>query len=486
MRFVKMHSVGNDFVILDAFDPEVRAALPAPAELGATAKAMCDRHFGIGADGVLILEPAIDTSADARMTIVNADGSLGAMCANGLRAAARLLTERNRVDATRPVRIGIHDRIVPLTITRTETGAFAWAEADMGSPILDLAQIPVERAHLDAPPVAGSSTIRVMGIDLAAVSMGNPHAIVITEHPEADMRRLGSALENHPAFPQRTNVHFMHIRARDAAMLFSWERGVGHTLGCGSGACAAMVAGNLLGVLDARASMVAPGGTLSVRFDRSANRVFLTGGASTVFEGEWASAPVAYSKRSHARPSTPDTFPELRTERLVLRQTTWNDASTHRSIVSSREVAECVASVPHPYPPGEEHGFLSRVTRWREEKRGVGFAITVASTGDLIGSVGVRFDSDDSGELGYLLGVDHWGKGYATEASRAVIEFSFRTLGLATLTAGHYARNPASGKVLRKCGFVQVGEEICPCTARQSRETSIEYALTRDQWMSRR
>lgn len=486
MRFVKMHSVGNDFVILDAFEPEVRAALPAPADLGATAKAMCDRHLGIGADGVLILEPSGDAGTDALMTIVNADGSMGAMCANGLRAAARLLTERDRIDATRPVRIRIHDRIVPLTITRAKSGAFAWAEADMGSPILDLAKIPVDSAHLDAPPVAGSPTIRVMGIDLVPVSMGNPHAIVISEDPERDMRRLGSTLENHPAFPERTNVHFMRIRSREAAMLFSWERGVGHTLGCGSGACAAMVAGTLLGVLNPQASMIAPGGTLSVRFDRSANRLFLTGGASTVFEGEWASAPVAYSKRSHARPSTPDAIPELRTERLVLRQTTWDDASAHRAIVSPLAVAECVASVPHPYPPGEEHAFLSRITRWRDEKRGVGFAITLATTSELIGSVGVRFDSDDSGELGYLLGPDHWGKGYATEASRAVIDFCFQTLGLTTITAGHYQRNPASGNVLRKLGFVHIGEEICPCTARQSRETSLEYALARADWASRR
>lgn len=492
MRFTKMHSVGNDYVVLDAFDAETRAAMPGPDDLGPWCRAACDRHFGIGADGVLILEPPAPPAhehADARMTIVNADGSLGAMCANGLRAAAKLLLDRARIATPdgRTVRIAIHDRTVTLTVTRSDTGAFAYAEADMGSPVLELARIPVDPANLDHPPAAHDPALRVLGIRFVPVSMGNPHIVVPSDNPEADMRRLGALLETHPAFPHRTNVHFLQPHARDAAMLCSWERGVGHTLACGSGACAAIVAASLLDLLDPDASFIVPGGVLRARYDRLRARVFLAGTAATVFEGEWPGPPLAYAPRTARCDLVPLPLPTLRTARLVLRPFDWNDGPAIRAMLSEREVAIGIASAPHPYPPGEEHRSLARMLGAREDRRALGFAITLADTGEVVGSAGLRFDTPRCAELGYMLARPHWRRGYATEATRALLDFAFTTVGLDSVFAGHYDRNPASGRVLEKCGFVRADhDEVCPCVGTGRRERSIRYDLSREAWRGAR
>jgi len=481
MRFMKMHSVGNDFVLLDRFDASVRDQISEDDFVRDSSRVMCDRHFGIGADGVLILTPPKDPStADAHMIIVNSDGSLGAMCANGLRCAAKLLLERGHVAHTpgRPVRIAIHDRIVPLTITLNDEGRFAWAEADMGPPEIHLDRIPVDSSHLDEPMRPGNPMIRVMGIPLIAVSMGNPHVIIPSSAPETDMKRLGFVLEKHAAFPNRTNVHFLQILAPEAAAMFSWERGVGHTLACGSGACAAVVAGNLLGVLTEEASIVMPGGVVRARYERARNRVFLTGTAASVYEGEWPGAPVAYVKPSVPCASMTLPPPILRSTRLVLRAVSWTDAPAMRAIAAARECAEGVASIPHPYPPGEEHKVLERQTRLLSERKAAVFGITASDTGAFLGSIGLRFDSPTSAEVGYIIGHPHWNKGIATEALNAVLSYAFRDLKLDRVTAGHFARNPASGRVLEKCGFVRFATEVNPCTARQTRETSIMYEMT--------
>ncbi len=486
MRFVKMHSVGNDFVILDGFDAAVRAEIPEIEFLRDSARVMCDRHFGIGADGVLVLTPPKDpATADAHMTVVNSDGSLGAMCANGLRCAAKLLIERGHVHhgAGRPVRIAIHDRVVPVTVTLNDNGQFAWAEADMGPPEIQLDKVPVDISRLDEPMRPGNPMIRAMGIPLIAVSMGNPHAIVPSSTPEADMKRLGSALENHAAFPKRTNVHFLQILAPEAAAMFSWERGVGHTLACGSGACAAIVAGNLLGVLTQEASIIMPGGVVRARYDRAKNRVFLTGTAASVYEGEWAGAPIAYVKPSVPCPAIKLPLPTLRSERLSLRAISWTDAGGLRALASVRECAQGVASIPHPYPPGEEHRVLERQTRLMAERRAAVFGITLGTTGEYVGSIGLRFETPASAEVGYMIAHPHWNKGVATEALKAVLTYAFRELKLDRVTAGHFARNPASGRVLVKGGLVRFAEEVCPCTALQAQELSIMYELTRAMYL---
>jgi diaminopimelate epimerase len=488
MRFVKMQSVGNDYIVLDAFDPEVRAAIPAPDAIAHWARSACDRRFGIGADGILILEPPADPArADAHMTIVNADGSLGAMCANGLRAAAKLLLDRARITLApdSAIRIAIHDRVIPLTITRTDAGAFAWAEADMGPPTLDPADIPINTDALDAPPRTGDPTLSAMGVRFVPVAFGNPHAVVLSDNPEADMRRLGPALEIHPAFPKRANIHFLRILAPDAASLFSWERGVGHTLACGSGACAAIVAANLLNVLGPDASMLVPGGVLRTRFDRARNRVYLSGIAATVFEADWSGPPLVYAPRIAQCPSVKLPLPTLRTDRLTLRAIDRSDAPAIRAMMSVREVAVGVASAPHPYPPGEEHRTLDRLLRAREERRGVVFAITTTASPELIGSIGLRFDSPTTAEIGYMLARPHWNRGYATEALVAILNYAFDDLALDVVFAGHFERNPASGRVLEKCGFTRAGEETCPCIGTQLVEHALRYDLPRQAHLTR-
>ena len=285
MRFTKMQSVGNDYVVLDAFQSNNLPPTPAIAE---HAPAICDRHCGIGADGIVLLRPT-DSAAHADMTIINADGSDGTMCGNGLRCAAKLLVDRAhaRPDTHNRVIIRIAGRLVTANVHLDHRARVEAATVDMGPPTLDTARIPLDTAALAPPNPDRPHVYSLDSTDFVPVAVGNPHAVVFTGMPDKLLFRLGPAWETHPAFPDRTNVQLLNVISQDEAVLLSWERGVGHTLGCGTGACAAAVAAHLTGRLSRNPVIRMPGGEVVIRWDEASNHVFMTGPAAEVFRGDW-------------------------------------------------------------------------------------------------------------------------------------------------------------------------------------------------------
>jgi diaminopimelate epimerase len=276
MEFHKMHGLGNDFVLIDRLHN--RDALPT-SFWARLAVQMCDRHFGIGADGILVALPA--TTEDLQMRIFNADGSEAEMCGNGIRCLARYA--RDRGIGGDPLRVDTGAGLLTLTFP----GAPNEVRVDMGPPRFAPDEIPIlasgERV-VDFPLAVAGRRVAV-----TAVSMGNPHAVVFmdeTEWVDLPLAEIGPAVEHHAAFPQRTNFHAVLVRAPHQATVRVWERGAGPTLACGTGACAVAVAGILRGVLTSPVDVELPGGTLRIEWTPG-SPVYMTGSAEYVFEGRW-------------------------------------------------------------------------------------------------------------------------------------------------------------------------------------------------------
>ena len=270
MRFTKMQGIGNDFILLDGFEH----GIPNPEEL---APRLCDRHFGIGADGLILALPS--KLADARMRVINSDGTEAEMCGNGLRCLGKFLYETGLCRKT-PMRVETLAGLLTLALEIGDDGAVRRVTVDMGAPTFDPALIPV---------AAGSNavTLEVAGHSLRffCVGMGNPHAVTFDLFPDdATFAALGPLLERHPIFPRRCNIEFCRPDA-DGAQVRVWERGDGPTLGCGTGACAVLAAGARQGLLPRRARIRLPGGALVVRWDDDGH-LFMTGPAEAVFNGE--------------------------------------------------------------------------------------------------------------------------------------------------------------------------------------------------------
>ena len=283
--FWKMHGAGNDFVVVqtDARD------MP-DAEWGALAVRVCDRHLGIGADGLILVQPS--RVADRKMRIFNADGSDGVMCVNGIRCFAKFAIDRGLVaapDGHMTVETG--PGVVPVQAFRAEDGTVARVQVTVAVPSLDPAASGVAAAPsgplLDLPvtvtDVQGDATQHV-----AIVSMGNPHAVQFIAGAPADypLSRIGPLMEHHAVFTQRTNYEVVRVIDRAHVEMRVWERGVGETMACGSGACAAVVAARLRGDVDDRVDVRVPGGTLEIEWNGH-GAVSLTGPAVRVFESEW-------------------------------------------------------------------------------------------------------------------------------------------------------------------------------------------------------
>ncbi len=289
MRFGKYHGLGNDFLVVDlrAVSSDAAAAAQDPA----AAQALCDRQFGIGGDGVLAILPATDAASDARMRVLNADGSEAEMCGNGLRCVVKHLFD--------------HDPSLRKDTLRIDTGAGALSCAvaadggvartitvDMGRPRLSRAEIPMtgpDAEHcVDHPiEIPGDTVAR----KVTAVSMGNPHAVVFVDSA-AEARRLaetiGPALETHAWFPRKTNAEFVHARSPRELDLVVWERGVGITLACGTGACATVVAACLTGRATPGDEVIVhlPGGDLAITVAPDYATVFMRGPAVHVYDGD--------------------------------------------------------------------------------------------------------------------------------------------------------------------------------------------------------
>jgi len=276
LAFTKMHGAGNDFVVLDG----VRDELP---DIEPLAARLLDRHFGIGGDQLLVVRES--RAADFRMEIYNPDGSQVEMCANGIRAFYKYLRDRGHTDADE---IGVETLS---GVVRPRWAGENRVTVDMGLPILEPAKIPTTLASgdgpvLDVPLEVGGVTLRV-----SSVSMGNPHAVIAVDDPDtAPVERLGPLIENHPLFPNRVNVEFIHAVDRSRIRQRTWERGTGETLACGSGACAVAVVSMLRGVVDRRVTVELRGGELRIVWERDDAHVMMTGPAAEVFRGSF---PVA-------------------------------------------------------------------------------------------------------------------------------------------------------------------------------------------------
>ena len=278
MRFTKMHGCGNDYVYIDGAREKVRQE-----EKPGLVQRLSDRHFGIGGDGVIFINPSQE--ADFEMEMYNMDGSRAEMCGNGIRCVAKFVYDRGLTDQTH-ISIASCGKIKYLDLT-VEGGKVSTVKVNMGSPILTAGEIPV---------IARNGEDRVIGQDIevdgsiyqmTCVSMGNPHAVVFVEDAAGlDLEKIGPLFENHALFPKRVNTEFVKVLDRDAIEMRVWERGTGETLACGTGACAAAVAGILNGLTNDTVTVKLPGGCLSVQWDRERNLVYMTGPAATVFEGE--------------------------------------------------------------------------------------------------------------------------------------------------------------------------------------------------------
>ena len=273
VRFSKMHGLGNDFVIVDCRE----AALPLDV---AAIRRLGDRHFGVGFDQLLTIERARDPSCVFAYGIWNTDGSTARQCGNGVRCVARWLVRAGALDATGRVRL--ESPSGPIAIELIADGR---VRAEMGEPRFAPAAIPLvaeeeqDRYRID---VAGRE------VEVGAVSMGNPHAVVeVDDVAAAPVESLGPQIEHAVAFPERCNVGFAQVRARNAIALRVWERGVGETLACGSGACAAVAVLRERGLVDIDVAVTLPGGTLDIRWAGPGEAVWMTGPATFVFEGEW-------------------------------------------------------------------------------------------------------------------------------------------------------------------------------------------------------
>jgi diaminopimelate epimerase len=267
LPFLKMHGLGNDFVVLDG-----RAR---PVEIGAeVARRIADRRTGVGCDQLLILEPARNGAA-ARLTIRNADGGEVSACGNGARCIAALLLNETRAPA-----ITIETAAGPIRAVARPGGR---VEVDMGPALLGWRDIPLAREIADTnhlPVSVGPLS------DPVGVGMGNPHAVFFVPDAGAvDIERWGPQIERHPLFPERTNVEVCTVMARDRIRMRVWERGAGVTRACGSGACAALVAAHRRGLAERKAELILDGGTLEIEWRAGDNHVLLTGPVATSFSG---------------------------------------------------------------------------------------------------------------------------------------------------------------------------------------------------------
>ncbi|WP_295713883.1 diaminopimelate epimerase [uncultured Mitsuokella sp.] len=275
MKFSKWQGCGNDFVLIDCFKENVK-------DLSAFAKKACDRHYGIGGDGVLYVLPS--DKADFRMRIFNTDGSEAEMCGNGIRCFARYLYDNgltDKVEFTVETGAGI---LVPHL--QLENGKVTGVRVDMGEPILAGDEIPVTGFGMNRV-INEDLEVKGKTYKMTCVSMGNPHCVIFVDDAEKfPIYELGASFESHPAFPRKTNTEFVEVKDRGHVRMRVWERGAAVTLACGTGSCATAVAGVLTGRTDRKVEVELDGGRLTVEWNEENNHVFMTGPAECVFTGE--------------------------------------------------------------------------------------------------------------------------------------------------------------------------------------------------------
>ena len=274
MKFTKMHGIGNDYVYVNCFKETVEN----PSEV---AVKVSDRHFGIGSDGLILIKPS--EVADGKMEMYNADGSQGAMCGNGIRCVAKYMYDYGITDKT-SISVETKSGIKYLDLTLKD-GKVDTVKVNMGMPILKAAEIPVrfeKERVINEPVFVDGTEWRITG-----VSMGNPHAITYIDDVKGlEIEKIGPKFENHEMFPDRVNTEFVHVIDRKTVEMRVWERGSGETLACGTGACAVAVSSILNGLTEDEVTVKLLGGDLKIFWDQKENTVYMTGSATTVFDGE--------------------------------------------------------------------------------------------------------------------------------------------------------------------------------------------------------
>lgn len=277
IEFTKYHGLGNDFILID------NRHSPVPILTPAEAIEMCDRHFGIGADGVIFALPG-EGDADYTMRIFNSDGSEPEMCGNGIRCLAQFIADLEGIEAD-----GLSFKIKTLAGPIVpKLAGHNQITVDMGQPQLRAAQIPTTLNQEAEQVINQPLSVAGQTWAVTAVSMGNPHCITFVDSvKDIPLEVIGPQFEHHPVFPQRTNTEFIEVVQRDYLKMRVWERGAGITLACGTGACASVVAGVLNDACDRCCTVELPGGCLQIEWDATSEHLYMTGPAQKVFTGKY-------------------------------------------------------------------------------------------------------------------------------------------------------------------------------------------------------
>ncbi len=276
MKFTKMHGCGNDYVYINGFTEQI------PQEQKAEiVRKISDRHFGIGSDGAIFINPAKE--ADFEMEMYNADGSRSEMCGNGMRCVGKYVYDYGLTDKTE-FSVVSAGKVKYLTLT-IEDGKAVQVRVDMGEPILNPQEIPVRAGN--EPVINEPIAVLDKEYKMTCVSMGNPHAVIFVDNTDSfPVNEIGPYFENHEKFPNRTNTEFVQIVDRNHIKMRVYERGTGETLACGTGCCASVVACVLNNLTDDNVYVQVLGGVVQVQWNRIENRIYMTGPATTVFDGE--------------------------------------------------------------------------------------------------------------------------------------------------------------------------------------------------------
>lgn len=278
MKFTKMHGCGNDYIYVNGASEKI-----SQEEKPDFVRRASDRHFGIGGDGVIFINPSDE--ADFEMEMYNADGSRAEMCGNGIRCVAKYVYDKGLTDKT-DISVISCGKIKYLRLF-LKNGKVDSVRVNMGAPELTPAQIPViapdgKDQVIDEPIIVQGKEYK-----MTCVSMGNPHAVIFMDNvTDLEIEKIGPYFENHERFPKRTNTEFVKVLDRKTVQMRVWERGTGETLACGTGCCATVVSCILNGLTDDTVTVKLLGGELEITWDREANLVYMTGPAATVFDGE--------------------------------------------------------------------------------------------------------------------------------------------------------------------------------------------------------
>ncbi len=284
MKFTKMQGCGNDYVYVNGFEEQI-----AKDEKSDLARRISDRHFGVGSDGLIFINPS--DIADFEMEMYNGDGSRAEMCGNGIRCVGKYVYDHGMTKG-KEFTVESFGAVKHLTVVEEEEGRAKTLRVDMGSPILEAEKVPVSPKYFFVDPAESvvDAPIEVDGNDyhVTCVSMGNPHAVVFIEDTDSlPIESIGPKFENHEAFPNRINTEFVQVIDKGYVKMRVWERGSGETLACGTGCCATAVACILNGKTENKVTVEVLGGKIEIEWDREKNVIYMTGPGVTVFEGDY-------------------------------------------------------------------------------------------------------------------------------------------------------------------------------------------------------